>query len=247
MSRMFTMAVLSTFLFLVAAVDGQQSRRGRGRIPFGGRGISGDVAFLASFREVQDELGATSQQRELLESLQSDLTDQRRGMGRGRGGGPPGTRQGNTGPEQMRQRFQTLSRQGEKLVMAVLEPSQVERLRQLRLQWEGTRALERDAVVKSLGLSESQIEKIRGIRADRSSSPSGGETRSPTSQQRQAWRARSDTRVMAVLSDEQKQNWEKMKGKQFDLPDRLTRSDQRGFPGRGGRGGSGRGPGPSRP
>ena len=206
--------------------------------------MSGGVAFLVGFREIQDELGVTSQQRELLESLQSDLTDQRRGMGRGRDGGPPGMRRGDTGSDEIRQRFQTLSRQGEKLVMAVLEPSQAERLGQLRLQWEGTRALERDAVVQSLGLSDKQIETIRGVRSNALTSLNEGETRNPSSQDRQAWQARLDSRVMAVLSDEQKQNWEKMKGKEFALPDRLTRFDPRGFRGRGG---DGRGPGPPRP
>jgi hypothetical protein len=200
--------------------------------------MSSDVTFLVSLREVQDELQLTSQQRELLESLQADLADQRRGMFRG---GPPGVRPGEEAQEEMRQRFQALGQQGEKLVMTVLEPAQAERLRQLRLQRLGVRALDRDDVAKALELSEGQRQSIRGMLSGDSGPGNNPQEDNPTRRESDAQPKELDAQVMAVLSDEQKQQWETMKGKAFAFPQRPPRFGPRGFRGRGG---EGRRPGP---
>jgi hypothetical protein len=230
MSKSLSIFIVIALFTLAATVDAQQPRRGRGRGPFGMRGMMGEVTFLMALREVQEELSVTSQQRELIESLQTDLSDQRRALFRG---GPPGLRQGDEGPNELRERMQTLSRQGEKLVMTVLEPDQAERLRQIRLQWEGARALERDEVAKSLALDDTQLKEIRRILSD-DSAPDGGEaTRNLSREDREARRTAVESQITAVLSPQQQQQWQAMKGQEFKLPEFPTRFGPRSFRGRG--------------
>jgi hypothetical protein len=194
--------------------------------------MTGGLTFLIAIPEVQEELAVTPQQQELLESLHADLQTQRRGLFRRRSGGARS--------EEIRDQFRTFREQGEKLVTTILEPSQTQRLHQLRLQHEGIAALDRNEFVQALGLSESQRDKLRDIRG---LGLSRGRERSGERLSAAEWDAHR-AQIMAVLSDEQKKRWEAKKGNEFRFPDRLSRFAPRGFGG--GRGGD-RGPRSQRP
>ena len=220
-------------LLLIATVADAQSRRGpRGRGPFGGRGVRGGLLFFVAIDEVRDELAITAEQRELLESLQTDLSDQRRGLFARRFAGPSGREEPNDGSDDVQKRMETLGRQGDELVTAILEPNQTERLQQLRLRHEGVRALERDEIVKALGLSDSQLAKIRQMRDEDQPRGAENEGGDATERDRRADRGQLESRIVAVLTNQQIENWEKMKGKEFEFPERVSRFGQRRFRGR---------------
>ena len=90
MMRLSAVPALITLLLVTSNVDAQQPGRGRGRGPFGGRGMPEGITFLVAVPEIQKELGLSSDQQELLDALQADLRDQRRGLFRGGFGSPRG-------------------------------------------------------------------------------------------------------------------------------------------------------------
>ena len=130
----------------------------------------------------------------------------------------------------MRKKLQKIDQQGDELVAIILDPPQVERLSQLRLQREGLRALDRPEFVKSLGLSDAQLEKLRKIRAP---GPGSQPNENLSDEQRRAAREKLEAEVLAVITKEQQDNWMKMKGQAFRFPERLSQFDGRGLSPRG--------------
>jgi hypothetical protein len=222
----------------------QRGQRG-GQFGFGGIRISGDgLVFLASVSEIQKELSVTAEQKELLDALSADLRDQTRGLFRGGpGGGQGGGGQGNQGPgqgqpgtnnglEQFQARMQNIVRRVDELLTTVLEPEQIQRLKQLQLQREGIRALDRPEFVKSLNLTEEQLEQIKKLRGQ--PAPGRGAENNPSAQPADAPRESVESQVLAVLTEEQKEAWNTQKGKPFEFPESLIRPFGRGSSGRGG-------------
>jgi hypothetical protein len=223
---------LIALLLIATAADAQSWRGPRGRGPFGGRGAPGGLLFLVSVDAVQDELAVTAEQRELLESLQADLSDQRRGLFARRFAGPPEPGDRNERSDEIQQGMEKLNRQGDELVTAILEPNQTERLQQLRLQHEGVRAFERPEIVKDLGLSDSQLAKIRQMRDEVQPRGAENEVEDAPAIDRRADRGQLESRILAVLTNQQIEDWEKMKGKEFEFPERVSRLGQRRSRGR---------------
>ncbi len=219
-------AVLIMVLIFTASLDAQGPRRDGPRGRFGGRRMMSPLVLLASVPEVQKELHIDARQQQLLEALVADLGDQQRGLFRGGFDEPREPDDGNSRFERTRSRWQELNRQSERLILAVFEPKQAERLIQLRLQFEGMRALDRAEFLEAIGLTDAQKEQIRQMRdresadreAARDQAPSGGDV--------------LEADVMAVLTDEQKAKWEQMKGEPFAFPEEFPRFGRRGFRGR---------------
>ncbi len=140
MMRLSAVPALITLLLVTSNVEAQQPGRGRGRGPFGGRGMPEGITFLVAVPEIQKELGLSSDQQELLDDLQADLRDQRRGL-YSRGFGSPRGRDERF--EELRKKIQEFNRHGDQLVKTVLEPKQAERLDQLELQRAGIRVRRR--------------------------------------------------------------------------------------------------------
>jgi hypothetical protein len=120
----------------------------------------------------------------------------------------------------MRKQIERLDQQGEKLVTAILEPNQTQRLQELRLHYEGVAALDRAKVAQDLGLSESQQADIRDLLGSVNSRDAGRNNQRPSAAERDAVAAK----IMDLLSDEQKKRWESMKGKPFSFPDWMSRN-----------------------
>jgi hypothetical protein len=117
----------------------------------------------------------------------------------------------------------------------VLTPKQLERLGQLRLQREGTAALNRDDIAKKLSISEEQMQKLRDLPPPFPFAPPDV-------------RKQVEEETLAILTETQKTQWKDMQGKAFTFPE-FGPGGPGGFggppggPPGGGFGGPGRGPG----
>lgn len=150
--------------------QGGGGRQGGGRQGFGQQqGIVG----LLSRNDVRAELKISDDQSAKLAEAGVRVRGQggpggggqgggRQGQGQGQGGGRQGQgggQGGNFDPEAMRQ----AAREREAKVMAILEPGQQKRLKELFVQRSGNRAAMNETIQKDLGLSEDQIAKLKDL------------------------------------------------------------------------------------
>lgn len=105
----------------------------------------------------------------------------------------------------------------------ILKPEQTTRLDQLRFQREGAASLTRPEIVKQLSLTEKQLKQLTEVQA-RSFSGMGPAVVSP--------QAKAD--MLAVLTTEQKSEWSKLTGKEFNFPAPPANNPGRGPGGPGG-------------
>jgi hypothetical protein len=158
-------------------------------------------------------------------------------------------------PEQRERRFaeareksEAVNRQADERIAKVLEAEQRERLDQLRLQRDGVAALARPEIAEKLGLTEDQVASIRRIQDQSRPRVPGGFNPEQSEEDRRAMfdrmreqREKADSDILAVLSEAQRDQWQRMQGKPFEFP-------MFGFGGRGGpEGPGGPGPGPGGP
>jgi len=122
-----------------------------------------------------------------------------------------------------------------KEIEGVLTPQQVERVKQLVLQIRGVAALDDKEVQEALGITAEQKEKFKAIRdeiAEKARGLWGGEAgdRQERLQAFQKTWQQSQERTMAVLSQEQRETFDKMKGPKpdFDLPAAMRQGMRRG-------------------
>ena len=228
MCKSVRIPVIVVLLLLATSVQAQPPGRQRGRGRFGRGGPNSLLAFLVSMAEVQKELKIDAVQEKLLDALLDDLREQQRGAFQGGLNGPRGDREAQF--QEFLRHMQKLNRQGEDLLTTIFEPEQRARFNQIRIQYEGVRALDRDEVAQVLGLTDTQLKVIREIR-ERDEPPDGSrdrEVRRPGQQ--------SEADMLAVFTEEQKKKWEDMQGKAFVFPRRSRWYGRRGFggPGRGG-------------
>lgn len=125
----------------------------------------------------------------------------------------------------------------EEVLAGLLEEGQLTRLKQLELQQSGVRAFSRHDVAVGLGLTDDQTTQIGALQDElRAAMREAFQNRA--FDQIGGMRSENEDKLLGVLTDEQKANWETMKGEPGKLPER------RGFGGGGrGPGGGGRGPG----
>ncbi|GAB4160056.1 MAG: hypothetical protein Tsb009_37360 [Planctomycetaceae bacterium] len=107
-----------------------------------------------------------------------------------------------------------------------LTKKQIERIRQINLQMEGVRALQRAEVAKEVGISEDQSKKIKAIYNDyykrRNEVIKLFRVKEKREEARKKYSEISkeyktlDGKVLDVLTNSQKRKFEKMKGKPFD-------------------------------
>ena len=228
MLKFSTVSVFITLFLANGTVEVQRSDQSRRGGPFSSRERMEGIVFLISIPEIQQELKLTGEQQKLRDALNTDLLDQRRALFRN---GFDDNSSAEDRFEQMRRRSQEFSRQSNELAKTILEPEQTKRLNQLDLQFVGVRAFERDEVVQSIGLTELQRDQIRKIREStrRSKATNRGKSRGRESS--------GDFNsipqaVLAVLTDEQKQHWKKIRGNKFKFPGWMSRVGRAGFRGR---------------
>ena len=98
----------------------------------------------------------------------------------------------------------------EEKLKKVLNSSQWTRFREIQFQLEGPRSWQRPDVSKELNLTEAQREKLRTLGGQM------GRQDGPPSKEK---RAVMEKKAESVLTDAQKAQWEKMKGKPFNMPE----------------------------
>lgn len=142
----------------------------------------------------------------------------------------------------------------------VLFPEQMERLAQLSLQLRGVAALADPEVQQKVGITETQVEKLKEFRTEQETKMRESMREVWQSGDREGMREKmkemrdeAEAAVMKQLEPEQRKKFDEMKGEPFDFS-QIQRPEggrgDRGAGGRGGRGGDtggrGRGPGGDR-
>jgi Spy/CpxP family protein refolding chaperone len=210
-NTLWTAALAAVLMIGASAPSFAQGQRGRG-------GFGGGSSFLLQMPEVQKELALDPGQVELLKGLNSGFDRQ--------------AFQGLS-DEARRQKFQELRTQREKQVAEILNPKQVSRLKQLEIQQAGTRALDREDVAAALKLTADQKAKIDAAQdAERQAmqpifeSFRGNNGQRPTDAQREETRKKmteirsgTEAKVLAVLTADQKKQFEGLKGAAFKFPE----------------------------
>jgi hypothetical protein len=200
---------------------------------------------LLQIDEVREEIELTEEQ---VESIKKAADEQRANRDRG---DRPNFRDMSDEERQkamaeMRQRAEKEAKEAKAKLSEILLPHQTERLDQIVLQMQGAMALINDDVAKKVGLSEKDIENVKQAAEQAQQSMReqmrelfGGTDRAAMFEKMQELRKKSDEDVLAVLSSEQREKFEDLKGEKFELPQGAF---GRGFGGPGGRGPGGRGP-----
>jgi hypothetical protein len=129
--------------------------------------------------------------------------------------------------EDRRARFLELARANEAGVAAILEPAQITRFRQIRLQMSGLGAFREPAVIAALNLTPDQQQRIKAIEADTFMGPFGpggprggppdgpkGGPQGPKKGPDDHFRG-STEKALAVLNEDQRQKWKELIGKPF--------------------------------
>jgi hypothetical protein len=226
--------VLASMLLTQAQAEKRQQDQGSRDI-FGRDGFQDGSAMLLRLQVVQNDLHLSDKQKGMLADMFADLADQGRDMFSNMhvlGLQNLSDEDRNRRLEEFRKKMETLGKQIDERAALILEPQQRERLNQIRLQSEGVRAFERTDVADKLGLSQAQREKIAKIQQEWQFRPDqtwlhklqeipkegGHEVLAEIREEGEKFRqkeekAKDDT--LAVLSLEQKEQWEKMQGKKF--------------------------------
>jgi len=215
--------MLTLLVLTCHAQPPQSGTRNRGR-------ASRDTLFrLLEIPSVRTELGMQPFQIEVLDDLQADLGEQRRAAFSGdqgwddaanRGGAELSDQAARERFDAMRTAVQSVRAQGEKLIAVILNADQNNRLNELRLQNEGTRALDRAELRAQLNVTDEQFEQIRQLRQAENEA---GTTRSRRSKQ-------LDARVLALLNPEQQVHFKALQGEAFEFP-LVVPADLRGLRG----------------
>jgi hypothetical protein len=206
--------------------------------PGGGRGFGGGMggptpkARLATLSEVQADLKLSDDQKSKISAISDQLVSDTRAV-IGGGGGDPG---------EMRTKMEQLSKDSSAKVDALLEPTQQKRLQEIAIQVNGANSLSDPAVAQQLQLSDDQKKKLDDARqgnfqAMRDALADMGQmSREERQAKRDELRKAADEKLLAVLTDQQKTEFEGLKGTPLTV-DLSPLRPQRGGGGPGGGGG----------
>jgi len=236
---------------------------------FGGRGGGPDKIGLVGVPQIRSELKISEEQQFFIDELMADHREKSRAVFSGidfTGFRDKPEEERRKVMEEINAKRQKLVKQNEEVLAEFLTNAQNKRLSEITLQLRGTRALADAGVAKQLELSGEQTKKIGtalaaadqerrkmfeelggGRRPEGGARPEGGGGRpagggfdfNAMREKMEAARKKTDESVLAVLSSEQKKQFETMKGAAFQL-DRGAFGRGRGGEG-GGRGGEGGG------
>jgi hypothetical protein len=201
---------------LVAALSAPVMAQGQGRGGFGMMGGGGPVALLAN-PGVQKELKLDSEQVEKATALATStrekmtgLRDQLQGL------------QGQEANAKRQELMKPINEEAMKSAHAFLKPEQVKRLHEIALQQQGANALNDPAIAKKLGITDEQAAKVKTILADSQSEmrelfQSAGDDRQAAMAKVQTLRKETNTKVMSLMTEDQKKTWKEMTGEPFEV------------------------------
>lgn len=240
---------------VVASTSVVQAQPGGGRGPRGGRGFGfggpfggggGGQLMLLRNEKVQKELEIVDDQKAEITKLAEDQDKLMREMFASFRDIPEDERQAKI--EENRKKMEENAKAVREKVNEILEPRQVARLKEISLQMRGDGALADPEVAKELGLSEDQTKQLAEIRDESFEKsrelfrPGADETeREEMRKKMEELRKETSQKTLAVLSPEQQEKFEKLKGKKTDLDLRTLFGPPGGGRGRRGPGGGGGG------
>lgn len=236
-------AVLGVGLVALMTCDAMAQRRGGGRRGFGRGGVfQTSRVQLATAPEVQADLKFADEQKEAVATLNDDMREERRSMFQGGGGG------GDFAA--MRERMEKLEADMNAKLAEKLDDAQNKRLTEIYVRVNGTNSLSDKDVQAKLAITKEQNDKLADAREENVEEMRDAfqdfqdMSREERQQATQELREEADGRLLAVLTDEQKSQFEALKGAEIEIDMSQFR---RGFGGRGGgRGGFGGGRGGGR-
>jgi Spy/CpxP family protein refolding chaperone len=213
---------------------------GRGMMGMGG-GMGGGVTQLLMIKEVREELNLDEDQITELEEMGKAMRESFAGMRRPEPGQEPDRKAMEEAMEKMRK----AAMEAEEKLSDILDPKQLERLVGLMIQRDKTGSLNSKIVADKLGITEDQKAKMADL-AKESMEKWGEMMRggfNPEMRDKmRAFREESEAKVMGVLTSEQKEQMESLKGPEFKFPEPQWGQGGPGG-GRGGRGNRGQGSG----
>jgi len=225
MTRSFRFVSIAAISLAIAALATTtwaqgQPRGGRGG-GFGGMGGSPSAQYgmLLNAPTVQKELNLTDDEKTAIKGILDKARTAAREARSGMQNLSQEERQAKRG--EMGKKMQAQMEETTKAIEAALTPSQLERLKEIAIQRAGTRALGDKGVQTALGMTDEQKEKLTKIRQDNATKMR--ELRDETDQavrreKMQAMQKETEAAVTAVLTDDQKAKFEKMKGAKIEIP-----------------------------
>lgn len=195
----------------------------------GGRGMAGGPAGLLQSKTVREELKVTDEQAAKLREWQKEFMPKMGEMMKEKLKDVP--------REEMREKMAAMMSEMNATVYKelgeVLKPGQVKRLKQINLQVGGLQALANPETAKMLKVTDDQKEKISAVAADAGKEmrelgeeygvrfPGGRPTDADKAKEYAEKSAKltkdAMTKVMAVMSDDQKAQYKEMTGEMVDV------------------------------
>ncbi len=232
-----TVPLAAVSLILATALASAQPPRGPG---FGGPGFGPPPSglpgmpgrgmgpasnlMLLGMPEVKKELDFTEQQQEKLDKVFSKSQEQQREAMAGFD--PAEFSQWND--EERRQRFaemrqaaEKMAEKSDKVIQEFLTDPQSKRLTELRLQFDGGTALLKPEIARKLNLTAGQKKKLKQLQESQATPPGRGPGRfrgPPDFTQMEKQRQQQQTEMLAVLTNDQKSQWDALLGKPFKFP-----------------------------
>jgi len=184
----------------------QRQRRGGGGA--GGPGMSSSM--LLGQKSVQEDLKLSEDQVKKLQEFQTSQREKFRGLR-------------DLSEDERRQKFQELSKEGQKVVDETLQPEQKKRLKQIGLQLQlrmGAQAFSSPEVASALKITDDQKDKLKTIqeeaqKAGREIRESAGDNREEARKKGAELRKQTEEKVMNVLTDDQKAKLKELTGEPF--------------------------------
>jgi hypothetical protein len=230
-SRLISCVGFSLALVLalpLAAQDGKGQGRPRGG--FGGRGggdMSDSKLSLLHLEPVQAELKITPEQKDKISEAQKALSAEI-----GSGGAQGLSREDRQKRSaELREKREKLTAEADKKLETILKPEQVKRLDEIALQQRGPQGLKEESVQKALKLSDDQVQKINAALTwgqderrkafqdlrQQGGAGAGSDAAGGIREKQEKIQKEVETKVLAVLTDAQKEQFEKLKGSPFKL------------------------------
>ncbi len=199
-----SLVVLSALMLLAAALVSASAQGGQGRRGGGGGGLN-----LLRRESVQKELKMTADQVAKVDAKRQEVRQQTQALDQ------------SLSPQERAEKSREIQ---QKAVADILNEDQMKRFHQLELQQEGPAALLHKDIADKLKLTDDQRKQIADIqqksREDMRAALQGKNFRDLSDEDRQKLqeiRKTADEKMVAVLTDEQKDQWKDMQGEKFDF------------------------------
>jgi hypothetical protein len=200
---------LAAFALALALVQSSEAQQG-GRRGFG-RGFTVSQPQLTSLEQVQTELKLTAEQKAKASEIDEQLRNKRRELFQG----------GNQDNfAERREQLAKATSEATEQLRAALDETQQNRLREIWIQVNGTAVLSDEALAKELKVTEQQQEQMSDARRESFEAAFQNAGDLSDDERRERFREARDEgekKALAVLSAEQREQFEKLQGKKIEI------------------------------